>query len=132
MTSAATSTTRLPGRQSGSRATSPAGDTRAASPGKSSSSVDPAWVAMATGTASRRAWRAASPSPDATHQAWPSRQPCSSVRRPSRPGAEQKNTTAAPPATASVQGKSTPPSAQRATPNRAAPSWNTPGPSPVR
>ena len=45
--------------------------------------------------------------------------------------AEQKSTTAAPPAAASVQGKSTSPSAQRVTPNRAAPSWNTPAPSPV-
>jgi hypothetical protein len=127
----ATSTTRLPGRQSGSRATSPAGDTSAASPGKSSSSVGPAWVAMATGTPSRRAWRAASPSPADSHQACPSRQPRSSVRRPCSPGAEQRNSTAAPPVTASVQGKSTSASAQRVTPNRADPSSNTPVPVPA-
>jgi hypothetical protein len=88
---------------------------------------------MASGTPSRRACRRASPSPDDSHQAWPSRQARSSVRRPYRPGAEQKHTTDAPPATASSQGKSTPPSAHRVTPNRAAPSWNTPGvpPGPV-
>jgi hypothetical protein len=81
-TSSGTSTASVPARQSGNRVTSPDGDTSAASPGKSSSSVDPAWVAMATHTPSRRAWRTASPtSPLRTHQACPSRQPAWSLRR---------------------------------------------------
>jgi hypothetical protein len=92
----------------------------------------PGLGAIATGTPSRRACRAASPSPDDSHQRCPSRQPRSSVRRPYRPGAEQNRITDAPPAAASSQGKSTPPSAQRVTPNRTAPSRNTLARSPGR
>ena len=67
--SSGTSTTRVPGRQSGRRSTtSPEGAINAAMPGKSSSTVEPAWVAIATHTPSRCAWRRASASPALPHQ----------------------------------------------------------------
>ena len=51
-----TSTTSAPGRQSGRRSTiSPTGERSAATPGKSSSKVTPAWVDSATHTPKRRA-----------------------------------------------------------------------------
>ena len=74
------STSRLPGRQSGSRSTTvPAGDTSPAMPGKSSSTVVPAWVAIATHRFNRSACRIALSSPQPSHQSNPSRHATSSV-----------------------------------------------------
>jgi len=108
---------RLFGNQSGLLATtSPVGATKAASPGKSSSNVEPACVAMATHVCCSTACRRASPKPHSSHQANPARQLASSVRRPCKPGAEQKNTRLPRWAAIAFQVKSTPPSAQMTTP----------------
>ncbi len=101
----------------------PDGLMRAAMPGKSSSSVEPAWVAIATHTPRRAAWRLASASPQLSHHSKPDCQPVSSVRRPYRPGAEQNSMRDAPAAKVWSHVKFTPDSAQMIEPNRAAPYW---------
>ena len=114
-----TSTIRFPGRQSGSSAhTLPVGSTRAATPGKSSSLVEPAWVATAIHKPRSRAWRRASPRPWPRHHSQPRLQAASSMRRPQSPGAAQKSTSSAPTAAACANGRSTPPSAQIAIAHR--------------
>src|SRR5690348_6497331 len=115
---------RAPGRQSGSRAvTVPSGPTSAASPGKSSSTVEPAWPARAIHWPRRRAWRRASPRADPFHQSNPRRHEASSVRRPYKPGAAGNSTRPAPTAAAASNGPSNPASAQMATPNLV-PAWS--------
>ena len=116
------STTSVPGRQSANRATIvPCGSMRAARPGKSSSTFEPACPVIATQRPCSRAWRTASRSPHPSHQSRPARQPASSVLRPDRPGAEQKKIRGAPACRAWRHGKSTPPSAQMAMANQAPP-----------
>jgi hypothetical protein len=112
------STISAPSAQSGRRSTTvPSGLTRAASPGKSSSTVEPACVATAIQMPRRRAWRAASPRHFPSHQENPDLQESSSVRRLLRPGAAGKRTSCAPAKAAVSNGGSKPDSAQMATPN---------------